>query len=132
MQIQRAVGAGRHRVSIQMHPPELGRIDVRLHLADDGSVRAAVTVDKPDTLELLQRDARGLERALNDAGLKTQSGGLDFGLRGHGDHGQPGERSAGDPPPLADDAEASTSAPEQPVEVPYAPPASAGGIDIRV
>lgn len=132
VQIQRAVGAGRARVSIQMHPPELGRIDVRLHLADDGSVRAAVSVDKPDTLELLQRDARGLERALNDAGLKTQSGGLDFGLRGHGDHGQPGERSAGAPPPLADDAEASTQAPEQPDEVPYASPASAGGIDIRV
>jgi flagellar hook-length control protein FliK len=42
-----------------------------------------VTVDNRDTLELLKSDARGLERALRDAGLKADSGNLSFSLRGH-------------------------------------------------
>ena len=37
--------------------------------------------DRSDTLDLLRRDASGLERALQDAGLKTADNGLQFSLR---------------------------------------------------
>ena len=37
--------------------------------------------DRKDTLDLLQRDASGLQRALQDAGLKTADNGLQFSLR---------------------------------------------------
>lgn len=40
-----------------------------------------MTVDRPDTFNLLRRDAAGLERALQDAGLKTANNGLQFSLR---------------------------------------------------
>jgi hypothetical protein len=40
-----------------------------------------VVVDRPATLDLLQRDAKALERALQDAGLQTGSGSLSFNLR---------------------------------------------------
>ena len=40
--------------------------------------------DRPETLDMLQRDARVLERALNDAGLRADSGGLSFNLRSDG------------------------------------------------
>ena len=50
-------------------------------------------VERSETLDLLQRDARSLERALNDAGLKADSGSLEFNLRGDGDaQAEGGER----------------------------------------
>jgi flagellar hook-length control protein FliK len=40
-----------------------------------------LTVEKPETLSMLQQDAPQLQRALNDAGFKTGDGGLQFSLR---------------------------------------------------
>ena len=85
--IQRAAAKGEERIRIQLHPAELGQIDVRLKLGADGVTRAMVQVERPETLDLLQRDARGLERALQDAGLKTDSNSLSFSLREHGQGG---------------------------------------------
>jgi flagellar hook-length control protein FliK len=82
--IQRAVSQGRDHITIHLSPAELGRIDVRLEMAENGRVSATVAVDRPETLDLLQRDSRGLERALQDAGLKTDAGGLSFTLRDDG------------------------------------------------
>ena len=91
MHIQRAAAAGRDQIRIRLHPAELGQIVVKLKLASDGIVKAVVLVDRPETLELMQRDARGLERALQDAGLKTDSGSLSFNLRGESEPGSNGE-----------------------------------------
>jgi len=73
--------AGKNRFEIRLDPPELGRIEVRLDVDRDGNVTSRLTVDRQDTLNLLQRDASGLERALQDAGLKTADNGLQFSLR---------------------------------------------------
>lgn len=78
--IQRALREGTGRVSIQLSPAELGRINVKLEIDEDKRVTAAVTVEKPSTLELLQRDMKGLERALHDAGLKMDGNDLSFSL----------------------------------------------------
>ena len=72
---------GTRRFDIRLDPPELGRIDVRLEMDRSGNVKTTLTLDRPETLELMQRDARGLERALQQAGLKTDAGGLEFSLR---------------------------------------------------
>ena len=84
LHIRTAVRHGTDRISIQLHPASLGSIDITLHLRHDGQVAATVTADRADTYDLLQRDARGLERALQDAGLRTDPGGLSFNLRGDG------------------------------------------------
>ncbi|MEP7031704.1 MAG: flagellar hook-length control protein FliK, partial [Pseudolabrys sp.] len=68
---------------IRLDPPELGRIEVRLHVDRDGNVTSRMIADRADTLDLLRRDASGLERALQDAGLKTTNSGLQFSLRDH-------------------------------------------------
>ncbi|MDJ0944108.1 MAG: flagellar hook-length control protein FliK [Kiloniellales bacterium] len=81
VQIRRAVAAGNDRISIRLHPAELGRVQVRLEIAEDGHVRALITAERAETLDLMQRDLRGLERALQDAGLKTESGSLSFSLQ---------------------------------------------------
>src|SRR5262249_50020535 len=73
--------AGKNRFEIRLDPPELGRIEVRLDVDHDGNVTSRLTVDRAETLELLRRDASGLERALQDAGLKTSDNGLQFALR---------------------------------------------------
>jgi flagellar hook-length control protein FliK len=73
--------AGKNRFEIRLDPPELGRIEVRLDVDRDGNVTSRLTVDRADTFDLLRRDAAGLERALQDAGLKTAGNGLQFSLR---------------------------------------------------
>jgi chemotaxis protein MotD len=73
--------AGKNRFEIRLDPPELGRIEVRLDVDRDGNVTSRLTVDRADTLDLLRRDATGLERALQDAGLKTADNSLQFTLR---------------------------------------------------
>ena len=67
---------------IRLDPPELGRLDVRLSIGDDGKTQASLLVDKPQTLALLQRDAPNLHRALSNAGLDLSNNGLNFSLRG--------------------------------------------------
>jgi len=86
-QIQRSVKDGDGSITMQLRPEELGRIDIKLNIDKDGGVNATITADRPQTLELLQRDSHSLERALQDAGLQTNSDSLNFGLRGDGGQG---------------------------------------------
>ena len=83
--ITRAAKAGLDKVTIQLKPHELGRVDVQLEMSEDHKVRVTVTADNKDTLALLQNDQRTLERALNDAGLRTDSNNLHFSLRSDSD-----------------------------------------------
>lgn len=97
---------GMQRFDIRLDPPELGRVDVRLEVDRTGNVKTHLTVDRPETLDLMQREARGLERALQQAGLKTDSGGLEFSLRSHAENGHPDgrpERQDRDGNPFGDD-----------------------------
>lgn len=79
--INKSVKAGLDRVTIQLRPDNLGRIEVKMELSQDGKVRAFVNVESKETLDLLQRDSRGLEKALQDAGLRTDSNNLHFALK---------------------------------------------------
>lgn len=86
--LRNAIGNGAKRVEIHLKPAELGRVDVRIDTDANGKSHVTVTADKRDTLDMLQRDARGLERALQDAGLKADSNSLSFNLRGGDSHQQ--------------------------------------------
>jgi flagellar hook-length control protein FliK len=74
---------GKNHFEIRLDPPELGRIDVRLDVDKDGQVTSHLRVERAETLDLLRRDAPALERALQQAGLKTSDNGLQFSLRDH-------------------------------------------------
>ncbi len=80
--------AGSNRFDIRLDPPELGRIDVRLEVDRSGQVTTRLVVERSETLDLLRRDAPELERALQQAGLKTGDNGLQFALRDHTAGGQ--------------------------------------------
>jgi flagellar hook-length control protein FliK len=90
--------AGINRFEIRLDPADLGRIDVTLEIDESGDVKAHLVVDRVETLALLQRDARTLERAFEQAGLKPSEGGLDLSLRdpaGDGRSQQPGRDERG-------------------------------------
>jgi len=120
--------AGKNRFEIRLDPPELGRIEVRLDVSSDGRVTSHLTADRPDTLNLLQRDAAGLQRALQDAGLKTSDNSMQFSLRDQSQGQQQNSPGANTPQLVVDD--------ETPIEAlpsSYARLAGFGnGLDIRV
>ncbi|MFO0388222.1 MAG: flagellar hook-length control protein FliK [Alphaproteobacteria bacterium] len=82
--VKSAVDSGSSKIHIQLNPAELGKLDIKLEVDAEGKTGITVTADNKNTLDLLQRDSRGLERALADAGLKADSGSLSFNLRSDG------------------------------------------------
>nr|WP_249792566.1 flagellar hook-length control protein FliK [Bradyrhizobium sp. BRP22] len=81
MEIAATAKSGKSRFEIRLDPPELGRIDVRIHVDNNGQVTSHLTVERPETLQMLRQDANQLQRALDNAGLSTGNGGLQFSLR---------------------------------------------------
>ncbi|MBA5775706.1 flagellar hook-length control protein FliK [Stappia sp. F7233] len=84
LHIARHVSQGSNRFQIRLDPPELGRVDVELKITSDGVVKAHLTVERSETLDLFLRDQRGLERALDAAGLKVEQDALQFSLKDQG------------------------------------------------
>ena len=65
--------------TLQLDPPELGRVEVRMSFDKNKTVKALLTIEKPETYAMLQRDAQSLERAMQEIGLDAD-GALDFQL----------------------------------------------------
>lgn len=99
LQIQRAVANGRDHITIQIVPHDLGRIEIKLDFDRSGTINTVIAADRPQTLELLRRDAGGLERALQDAGFKTDGSSLSFNLQG--DQRQQYQNQQNNPGPAA-------------------------------
>ena len=124
---------GATRFEIRLDPPELGRVDVRIEVDSDGRVHSRLMVEKSETLDLLKADQRALERALHDAGFKSEQNSLSFSLRD--DRGgqakyddQRFQREMNVPTAAAEEEPARLAA-----ELAYrAPMRGAGGIDVRV
>ncbi len=85
VQISKAINAGNDKISIQLKPAEMGRVDVKMEIGHDGRVTAVVTADNKGTLDLLQKDAKELQQALQQAGLQVDNDGLSFNLREQGE-----------------------------------------------
>jgi hypothetical protein len=130
MQIHRAIEDGIDKLTVELKPASLGRVQAEIQFQNDHRVHVVLSADRPATLDALRSDARALERALQDAGLRADAGSLSFRFENGG--GQPGftrdgasddllapaARGARDTAPLALAA--------------YATVARPGGIDIRV
>ncbi len=81
VEISAKITSGKNQFDIRLDPEELGRIHVKVNVDRDGNVTTHMVADRRDTLDLLRRDTQGLERALQDAGLKTSDNSLQFSLR---------------------------------------------------
>jgi flagellar hook-length control protein FliK len=135
-QIVRQFEAGNSRFQIRLDPAELGRIDVSLEVEKSGTVSARMVVERPETLDLMQRDQRALQLALQQAGLDPGKTNLEFSLRqnpfaqqGGMADGQGGgqSRSGGQPGPYPGD-----DTPQDASVNLYRGTASAGGVNLFV
>ncbi|HYV32392.1 MAG TPA: flagellar hook-length control protein FliK, partial [Candidatus Binatia bacterium] len=88
LEIAASARSGKSRFEIRLDPADLGRIDVRIDVDRNGQVTSHLSVEKPETLSMLRQDAPQLQQALDDAGFKTGSGGLQFSLRDQSSSGQ--------------------------------------------
>ncbi len=133
-EVARHFEAGNSRFQIRLDPADLGRIDVRLDLDKSGTVSAHMFVERPETLDLMQRDQRALQQALQQAGLDAGKTSLEFSLRQNpftgadtgqgGGNGQPGFGPFGTP--------AADESTELAAQTLYRGSASASGVNLFV
>lgn len=135
-EVVRQFNQGNSRFLIRLDPPELGRIDVRMQVDGDGNVHTRMTVERAETLDLMQRDQRSLEKALAQAGLDSSKTSLEFSLRQNPfarDGQNPQQQGNGSPFSRGDTA-GSEAAPEieSTTTTQYRGTASAGGVNLFV
>jgi len=132
LHISRNLSNGVNKFQIRLDPPELGRIDVKMEVGQDGRVQTTLAADRPETLDLLQRDAKLLQRALDDAGLKSDNGSLNFSLRDQeGNSGQSANAGSNDQGSAAqDDHQAEPEIAENAAH--YIADLDTGRVDIRI
>ena len=98
-QIIKKLDARSSRFDIELHPADLGRVDVRLEINQHGRVTAAMSFDNPQAAQELKSRAGDLQKALEQAGFDL-SGGMRFDVadQGRGQQGraeQWGDREPG-------------------------------------
>ena len=79
------------QASIELHPPQLGQVGLRIHVTDH-AVRLEITADRLQVAELLHRHLPELQHALESQGLQIDRAQVDLRERG-GD----GRERGGDP-----------------------------------
>lgn len=90
-----AVRKGHAQAHLELHPAELGQVNVRLRSAAGGGLTATMTVDRPEALQALQAAADQLRQSLEDQGVEVAR--LDIGLsaQARGDEARTGARDDG-------------------------------------
>jgi flagellar hook-length control protein FliK len=87
IQIAAKSDQGARHFDIRLDPPELGSVDVKLSIDHSGQAQAHLTVEKPQTLNMMQRDSSDLARALRESGVNLSQNGLNFSLKGQEKNG---------------------------------------------
>lgn len=103
VKITKAIQAGNDKITIQLRPANMGRVEVKMEVSQDNRLNVLVIVDRPETLDQLQKDSRELQRALQEAGLHVDNGDLNFNLRGEENHAKEGDNSSGRAASVEDD-----------------------------
>ncbi|WP_119461173.1 flagellar hook-length control protein FliK [Rhodospirillaceae bacterium SYSU D60014] len=78
--IIRAVQSKQSVLRINLHPKELGQVDVTMEM-QDGRLKVTILAERPDALQQLQQGSRTLERALQEAGLDISHSDFHFASR---------------------------------------------------
>jgi flagellar hook-length control protein FliK len=73
----------RPNVTIQLRPIELGQVQIRVDQTTAGNTHIEITVERPETLQLLQREEPKLQQALDQAGVISTGRTIGFQVAPH-------------------------------------------------
>ena len=76
--ITKSAVKGVDTIDIQLKPEDLGKIQIKMHIAKDGKVQAEIIASRAETADLLQKDASSLSKAFNEAGYDTDAKSFTF------------------------------------------------------
>jgi flagellar hook-length control protein FliK len=65
-------------VTVRLQPPELGQVQIRVDQTPGGATHIDITAERPETLQLLQRDEPRLQQALDQAGVLSNGRTVSF------------------------------------------------------
>lgn len=85
-----AIAGGTARLSLTLEPAELGRVEISIERQGD-TAEVRVQAERPETLALLRRDQRELDRTLTQAGIGADGRSLSFSLAEGGAGGRDAE-----------------------------------------
>jgi len=135
-QIVSKFDGGATRFDLELHPLDLGRVDVRLEVGAGGQISASMSFDNPQAAAEMRSRSAELQKALENAGFNL-SGGLSFDVAGDRGHG--GSRHTGGEPGPAQRARALENAASAAADVADAASLMsaygarpARGVDIRI
>ena len=86
--ITKSAVKGVDTIEIKLKPEDLGHIEVKMQISKDGKLHAHIISSRPETMEILQKEAGSLEKAFNEAGFDMDSGSLSFSFREGSESGQ--------------------------------------------
>lgn len=86
--ITKSAVKGVDNIEIKLKPEDLGHIEVKMQISKDGKLHAHIISSRPETMEILQKEAGSLEKAFNEAGFDMDSGSLSFSFREGSESGQ--------------------------------------------
>jgi hypothetical protein len=115
-------GSGAGRISLQLDPPELGRIDIDIDLRES-TLRATLAAERPATSDMIRRHADILLQHLEEAGFADVD--LGFG-------GERGRREETSPAPGESGPASAAPGAQQAGRGWQAASGGAGGIDLRL
>ncbi|MCI0754798.1 flagellar hook-length control protein FliK [Teichococcus vastitatis] len=125
MRVAQAQKDGVDRISVDLRPPELGRVELQMTFRD-GMVHVVMRAEQPETFEALRQERHHLEQQMADAGLQLGAGGLDL-QQGRLPQPEPEAESRRQGPVFASEGE---TAAEETSSAGPRPPASDSLIDI--
>jgi hypothetical protein len=87
VQINRKLSEGNTKFAVELHPADLGKVEVTLSIARDGTTTAHLKFDTPVTAAAFQAQEGELRQQLAQTGLNLDSGSLTFSSRDDGNAG---------------------------------------------
>jgi hypothetical protein len=69
---------GTTSMTVHLQPVELGQVRIHIDQTTDGAARIDITAERPETLQLLQRDEPRLQQVLDQAGMLSTGRTISF------------------------------------------------------
>lgn len=79
--ITKSAVKGIDKIDISLKPEDLGHIEIKMQISKDGKLHAHIVASRPETVEILQKDAQILQKAFSDAGFQTDESSLSFAFQ---------------------------------------------------